>query len=609
MRNSLVPPGRLSGGGWQGYRDGEPGAAWHGRHLWVTAAATCAAGVFSALVQWPNWDGSSALAGVNLTTTMLFVFTGLMLRLESGQRSVAWALVFAGLIRSLDFADAWSGPGWAIYVFLFGSVDRVLGAYALLRYPNAALRRGQRWFLILLTGWMMVGHVVMLVTARPQWDGLPASAWWPALAPNMTVNDVANYVVNAGLGVFAVVFVGLLGLRLARTAGLDRIVITPIIVAGIASTIAAGASAVVQMLTPLDGTPAGIYTVEGAVDLTLPLAFLVAVVQRTLLFRNITALTAQISGGADIDSVRYALRSTLHDPTLEILDLSETGSSADPVDAFASDSGPPVPVLPEQQGDRLVEFIRTEEGGAPIAVVLADPALGRYRGLFDAAVQTSGLALKNAQLQAQAAREKLQQMRASRARIVEAEVAERRRIERDLHDGVQQNLLGLAAQLSLAMGQAGDGPARETLAQVQDGLRGVLSELRDLAHGIHPAVLTHGGLAAALGDVAERLPLHVRVNVPATRVPEAVEATAYFVACEALANVVKHSRATTATVTVHIAESELNMEIADDGVGGVESRGHGLSNIQDRVNALDGEVAIVSPPGGGTRLEVKIPCG
>ena len=256
-------------------------------------------------------------------------------------------------------------------------------------------------------------------------------------------------------------------MRLLRTTGLDRIVITPIIVAGLAAVVAAAASAVVQMLSSLNGTPNGVYIVESAVDLTVPLAFFVAVIQRTLLLRNITALTAQISGGADIGAVRYALRSTLHDPTLEILDLSAPGPDAvGPADEVAS--GGPVggqadqagPVLGEPPADRLVEFIRTEEG-TPIAVVIADPALGRYRGLFDAAVQTSGLALKNAQLQAQAAREKLQQVRASRARIVEAGLAERRRIERDLHDGVQQHLLGLAAQLTVAIARAGDEEACE----------------------------------------------------------------------------------------------------------------------------------------------------
>jgi signal transduction histidine kinase len=390
----------------------------------------------------------------------------------------------------------------------------------------------------------------------------------------------------------------LLAQRLQRTTGLDRIVITPIIVAGLAAVVAAGASAVVQMLSTLNGTPNGVYILESAIDLTVPLAFFVAVVQRTLLLRNITALTAQISGGADLGAVRYALRSTLHDPTLEIL---ETAGETVP-EAAAETAGGAEPA------GRLVQFIRTEEG-TPIAVVLADPALGRYRGLFDAAVQTSGLALKNAQLQAQAAREKLEQVRASRARILEAGLTERRRIERDLHDGVQQHLLGLAAQLSVAIAGTADEAARGALAQVSDGLREVLAELRDLAHGIHPAMLSQGGLAAALEDVAERLPLPVRVTAPATRVATAVEATAYFVACEALANVVKHAQAGSATVTVRVEESKLDLQIADDGVGGVSSSGHGLANILDRVNALDGELTIVSPPGMGTRVEVIIPCG
>jgi signal transduction histidine kinase len=259
----------------------------------------------------------------------------------------------------------------------------------------------------------------------------------------------------------------------------------------------------------------------------------------------------------------------------------------------------------------MVQFIRTE-AGSPLAVVLADPALARYQHLFDVAVQTSGLALQNAQIQAQAAREKLEQVRASRARIIDATLAERRRIERDLHDGVQQHLLGLAAQMTAAVGRTADPVANAAFLTMRDGLREVLVELRDLAHGIHPAVLTHGGLGPALEDVAERLPLPVLVTVPATRVSPAVEATAYYVACEALANAVKHARASGAAVVVTIAAGELTMKITDDGVGGAGgagSTGRGLSNIADRVNALDGEVTVVSPVGAGTRLEVRIPCG
>jgi len=619
VRTSFVPPLRpgIQGRGTpdrtpdrtEGARRRGPKRQWHGYHFWLTAATTSAVGGFCVIVQGPLWNQDAALAAVNLATSVLFVFTGLMLRREPEQRTVAWTLMIAGVLRSLDFVDAWSGPPWAFYDLIFGGADRLFGAWALLRYPNSSLLRYQRRYLVLLGSWMLAGRMMIAVTAIPQWDGAPASSWWPSLIPDLRLNDVINYVVNAGQGAFAAVFVALLAMRLTRTTGLDRIVITPVIMAGLAATLAAGASAVTQMLSSLNGTPNGVYVIESAVDLTVPLAFLVAVIQRSLLLRNIMGLAAQISGGADIGAVRYALRSALHDPTLEILDLSDPGPGPDDEPTghdHRHDHSVPMPA--QQPEDRLVEFIRTEEG-SPIAVIIADPSLARYRGLFDAAVQTSGLALKNAQLQAQAAREKLEQVRASRARIVEAGLAERRRIERDLHDGVQQHLLGLAARLTVAMTHTSDATAYGTLAEVSDGLKGVLAELRDLAHGIHPAVLSQGGLAAALEDVAERLPLPVRVIAPATRVATAVEATAYFVACEALTNVVKHAKAGSATVTVGIAEAQLNMQIADDGVGGVKSTGHGLANIQDRVNALDGEITIVSPPGKGTRLEVKIPCG
>jgi signal transduction histidine kinase len=255
-----------------------------------------------------------------------------------------------------------------------------------------------------------------------------------------------------------------------------------------------------------------------------------------------------------------------------------------------------------------VEFVHSESG-EPIAVIIADPSLDRYRGLFDVAVRTSALALQTAQAQAAAAQAKLAEVHASRARIIEAAHAERQRIERDLHDGVQQRILGLAAQLSAAVAKSGDPAARAAFAGAREGLKEILAELRELAHGIYPTVLTQSGLAAALEEVADRLPLPVRLAVPATRVPPPVEAAAYFVACEALANVVKHASASEVTLTVTVGESEVAMEITDNGVGGAGPRGRGLANIADRVNALDGRLVIDSPPGAGTRLAVTIPCG
>ena len=597
-------------------------------------AATAVLLVFaccSAAAQAPLWTHSPALAIVNVVTSLTFVFTGLTLYRQPGQRGVAWALILAGVCRSLDFADSWNAGPWPVYDIVCGGMDRVFGAWALLRYPNPRLLRYQRVFLILLASWMLIGRTLMAVTSTARWNGESPSAWWPSLMVNQRLFGLTSVVVTAGEGLLGLAILVFLVTRLVQTRGLDRIVITPIIVAGLAAVVAASATAVVQMLASPGATPNGAFLTEGVVDLAVPLAFLVAVVQRALLLKNIGGLAAQVSAGADVSAVRYALRATLRDPTLDVLDLSAPGLSLGSGDGTAgagtagvgtagvgtagvgtagADDGKAGAALALRDGparDRLVEFIRTE-AGVPIAVIIADPALARYRGLFDAAVQTSGLALKHAQLQAQAARAELEQVRASRARIIEAGLAERRRLERDLHDGVQQHLLGLAAQLTAAMTSTADLAATAAFGQVRDELKEVLGELRDLAHGIHPAVLSQGGLAVALEDVTERLPLPVRVIAPASRAAPAVEATAYFVACEALTNTVKHSKADSASVVIRMTGSWLDMEIADDGVGGATPDGHGLANIVDRVSALDDDVTIDSPPGRGTRLVVRIPC-
>ena len=586
-------------------REGTQGPArpgiWQVRRPWLAATGILAAvACFCVLVQGPQWRESAALATVNLAVSLLFVFTGLMLGREPGQRVTAWALILAGLFRSVDFIDAWNGP-WAAYALVFGGVDRLFGGWALLRYPNTALSRLQKRFLIAFAAWMLVGRTVIAVTSTAQWNGYPPS-WWPALIPDEPLSNALNYVVHGGEALFGIALMALLLIRLMRTRGLDRIVITPIIVAGIAAAIAAITSAALMTLS-LTITPNAAYLTEGVVDFAIPVAFLIAVLQRLLLVRNVTELTAQVAAGGDMSEVRRALRSILHDPTLDLLDTSESSLKA----------------LSSRASGRLVSYIRAGEG-VPIAVVVADPVLARYRELFDAATAASGLALQNAQLQARAAQEKLQQVKASRARIMEAELAERRRLERDLHDGVQQHLLGITAGLTAAKAKTSDPEAAAAFSQAGVSLKVVLAELRDLAHGIHPAVLSQCGLGAALEEVTERLSLPVSVHVPAVRLDAAVEAALYFVACEALANVVKHADAESALVAVRVGESVLEMEIADDGIGGVTANaghvlaghvlaGHGLANVVDRVSALDGEVVIASPPGRGTRLVVRVPCG
>jgi signal transduction histidine kinase len=583
------------------------------RFYLLTAAILVALGCLGAVAELPLWSQTPALAVVNLSTSLTLILTGLLLYRERGQRGVAWALILAGVCRPLDFIDAWTGGPWPVYAVVFGGIDRVFGAWAVLRYPRSRLTRPQRTYVIALASWMFVARTMVVLTSTAQSNGYAPSSVWPSLVSDFRLSSVLSAVDNCGEGLLGITLIVLLVLRLRGTKGLDRIVIAPIIAAGIAAVVAASATAIAQIFAgsiSIGATNA--YVAEGLVDVALPLAFLVAVVQRALLARNLAGLSARISAGADLGSVRYALRETLHDPTLEVLDLSDSEISVSHDSGGAEDRGDGRPgtveTLPAARADsRLVEVIRTD-AGVPIAVVIADPALARYRGLFDAAVRTSGLALRNAQLQAQAARAELNSVRASRARIVEAALAERRRLERDLHDGAQQHLLGLAARLTAAMARTTDPEATAAFRQARTELGEVLAKLRDLAHGIHPASLVQGGLGVALEEMAERLPLAIHLSVPSARVAPAVEATAYFVACEALTNAVKHAQADTVTVAVRVSASELEMEIKDDGTGGADQAGSGLANIVDRVSALNGRTIIESPPGNGTRIAVSIPC-
>jgi signal transduction histidine kinase len=206
---------------------------------------------------------------------------------------------------------------------------------------------------------------------------------------------------------------------------------------------------------------------------------------------------------------------------------------------------------------------------------------------------------------------RLEDLRRSRARILEAGLAERRRLERNLHDGAQQRLVALSLALRMAERQIPRDPerAQAMVAGAQQELTQALEELRELARGIHPAVLSARGLGAAVEALAVRSPLPVRVvEVPEDRLPEAVEAAAYFTISEALTNVAKYAGASEATVAVRRTDGHAEVEVADDGVGGADpGRGSGLRGLADRLGALDGRLSLDSPPGSGTTLRAEIP--
>lgn len=208
--------------------------------------------------------------------------------------------------------------------------------------------------------------------------------------------------------------------------------------------------------------------------------------------------------------------------------------------------------------------------------------------------------------------ERVRELTASRSAAVGLAAEDRRRIERDLHDGVQQRLVSLAMDLGRAKDKLDTDPnrAKELVEEAHEEAKRAITEVRDLARGIHPAVLTDRGLDAALSALAARSPVPVDVSVDvAQRPPASVEAAAYFVVSEALANVAKHADATRASVTVRRSSDRLTIQVQDDGRGGAEvGEGSGLAGLRDRVGALDGDLHLLSPAGGPTVLMAEIPC-
>jgi signal transduction histidine kinase len=330
-----------------------------------------------------------------------------------------------------------------------------------------------------------------------------------------------------------------------------------------------------------------------------PALFTISTVRARMAGGALGTAIVDLEPGASPGQLRDALARALGDSTLQLAFRQPGGvgyldTMGRAVDADRPNPGRAVIPVPGSDGAVLVY----EQG------LELEPQLVR---LMTAA---AGMAMEHARLQAEV-QAQLEQVRASRTRIVEAGDAERRRLERDLHDGAQQRLVTLSLALAMARARAVADPELGALIEsASKEAREALTELRELARGIHPAVLTETGLAGAVQALAERSPVATTiVAVPEERFPAAIEATVYFVVSEALANVAKHAAAEAATVTIRRRSGRLVVQVSDDGAGGARpEKGSGLRGLADRVASAGGALRVDSPPGCGTRLEAAIPC-
>jgi signal transduction histidine kinase len=474
------------------------------------------------------------------------------------------------------------------------------------RFPG----RFERRVMVGLWVWTLGNNLVRMLFYDPRFEGCTGCPRnMLKVSDNETAYHVADHVSTYG-SLAAVVFAaGVIVRHWWRATRAARHVMAPVL------WVVGPAVAFILSQEFEDVVTVSSYTQHVIIDYlpvglaVLPIGFLIGLLRTRLAYAQVGALLPELSTQVAPGRVRGALAATLHDPDLELLYWSPAGESYVDLDGNRQE--------PTPGPGRAVSAIDGESG--PLALMIVDKVTLDEPQLLRSAVAMARLALENERLQAEV-RSQLVQLRSSTARIVEAGQDARRRLERDLHDGAQQRLLALAMTLGRARaraGMAGDPELRTFLDHAADDLQHAIGELRELARGIHPVLLTQEGLGSALRALAERAPLPVEVAAPALRFPETVEATAYFLVAEAITNAARHSGAEAVQVEATVEATgdggDLVLRVRDDGIGGVDEAsagfGSGLVGMRDRAVALGGTLRIVSPPGVGTTLVARLPCG
>jgi signal transduction histidine kinase len=561
-----------------------------GRHARRNVAVLMLVGaVYTVLCTLPMWVRAPGFAVVPVLVCTTFCGILLVLNEEVGRGRggpTSVLLAIAGFLWPANFVYEWGGAP-AVYVSMCGSTAFwCVCCWAGLLYPQQRLERTERTYLWLATAGLGLPDIYLIGTGR-------------------RYEDIAHFDIFVGIVGAAFLFVA--AARYRRFRGVQRRTLTSVIIASTAAALAGGIGWYVLMSR-------GIYTAQGdqaVIDLTLcvqgvvllvfvPAGFIIGGLHRRFIQAAVAETLARLPPGATPEELRDALRSALRDDRLDVLYWSVEQ------DTYVDAQGQVVGSPPKLRNAGVISLRAGNHN--PLALLVVDRQLDRETVLFGTSVSAPREPLVKAWLQARD-RAYQQQQHTLQRRLEEERWNERRRLGRDLHDGVQQHLYALGTCLAVAREQAGGQPVGTTIDNACRQLAELLPLFRSIVHDLAPPELALYGLGPAIHALIERQTIPVEAHISRARVPVAIEYMAYLIVCEAMTNIIKHADASRILLTTDVHANDLVVTISDDGKGAAElNNGTGLAGLRDRVRSVGGQLELNSPARVGTTITVRIPC-
>jgi signal transduction histidine kinase len=538
----------------------------------------------------------------SLAVGVLFVMAGLVGIRERPRSPVGAMLVLVAFLYLLGRLQGADPPLLGLAANLANSAWQGLIFYVTFSFPAGRLRTPIDALLVIGgLSFTALNNLFALVTSpmRAAPSLAPENPWFAAL-PAGLVSSIQPILLVVG---FALIFggAGWLMRRWLHASGPLRRVLTPVYVSALATSLTAVLLRLTLGVVSPSTDPTRIVSIALLVAYALlPVGFLIGLLRAQIARAAVADLVVELGALPTPARLRRSLATALGDPTLEVMTWSGDRNAF--VDAHGR-----IATMPADEARSTTVLQR---GGQPSAILVHDPALLEDPGLVAAVGTAVRLALDNEQLETQVGQQ-LEEVRASRARVAAAADGARQKIERDIHDGTQQRLIGVSMALERLRHQLdGDSAAARELDETRDQLGAALIELRALAQGVHPAVLTQHGLEAALRALARRSSLEVDldVRIDGRRLAPGVETAVYYIASAALANAEGHAAASNVVIRLEQDGHEIRLTVRDDGVGGAEEgRGTGLTNMRDRAETVGGSLEIDSPLGGPTCISAVVP--